>query len=139
MVYGFVDKKTHAKVNLVVRREGRRLRSYVHYGTGNYHPVTAKVYTDLSLLSCDPGLCRDAARILNLMTGSANPETMEKLVFAPLTLRRSLMEMIAAEIEHARAGKPAATTRCDPFKTPVSVGNDCVPGHLSTTDLGTET
>ncbi len=108
VVYGFVDKKTHAKVNLVVRREGRRLRSYVHYGTGNYHPVTAKVYTDLSLFSCDSGLCRDAARIFNLMTGSANPETMEKLIFAPLTLRRTLMEMIAAEIEHARAGKPAA-------------------------------
>ena len=108
VVYGFVDKKTHAKVNLVVRREGRKLRSYVHYGTGNYHPVTAKVYTDLSLFSCDPGLCRDAARIFNFMTGTANPETMEKLVFAPLTLRRSLMEMIAQEIVHARAGKPAA-------------------------------
>lgn len=108
VVYGFVDKKTHAKVNLVVRREGRKLRSYVHYGTGNYHPVTAKVYTDLSLFSCDPGLCRDAARIFNFMTGTADPETMEKLVFAPLTLRHSLMEMIAREIEHARAGKPAA-------------------------------
>ncbi|MCH7865897.1 MAG: RNA degradosome polyphosphate kinase, partial [Proteobacteria bacterium] len=108
VVYGFMDKKTHAKVNLVVRREGRRLRSYVHYGTGNYHPVTAKVYTDLSLFSCDPGLCRDAARIFNFMTGTANPETMEKLVFAPLTLRRSLMEMIDAEIGHARAGHPAA-------------------------------
>ena len=108
VVYGFVDKKTHAKVNLVVRREGRGLRSYVHYGTGNYHPVTAKVYTDLSLFTCDPALTRDAARIFNFMTGYANPESLEKLVFAPLTMRETLMDLIEAEIAHAGAGRPAA-------------------------------
>jgi polyphosphate kinase len=108
VVYGFMDKKTHAKVNLVVRREGGGLRSYVHFGTGNYHPVTAKVYTDLSLFTCDPALCRDAARIFNFMTGYANPEKMEKLVFAPLTLRKRLMALIEAEIENAKKGKPAA-------------------------------
>ncbi|MBI2585667.1 MAG: RNA degradosome polyphosphate kinase, partial [Rhodospirillales bacterium] len=108
VVYGFMDKKTHAKVNLVVRREGGGLRSYVHFGTGNYHPVTAKTYTDLSLFTCDPALCRDAARIFNFMTGYANPEKMEKLIFAPLTLRKRLMELIEAEAENARKGKPAA-------------------------------
>jgi polyphosphate kinase len=108
VVYGFMDKKTHAKVNLVVRREGGGLRSYVHFGTGNYHPVTAKVYTDLSLFTCDPALCRDAARIFNFMTGYANPERMEKLVFAPLTLRSRLMTLIEAEMENAKKGKPAA-------------------------------
>jgi len=108
VVYGFMDKKTHAKVNLVVRREGGGLRSYVHFGTGNYHPQTAKVYTDLSLFTCDPALCRDAARIFNFMTGYANPEKMEKLIFAPLTLRSKLMELINAEIDNANKGKPAA-------------------------------
>ncbi len=108
VVYGFMDKKTHAKVNLVVRREGGGLRSYVHFGTGNYHPVTAKVYTDLSLFTCDPALCRDAARIFNFMTGYANPEKMEKLIFAPLTLRKRLTALIEAEIDDARKGRPAA-------------------------------
>ena len=108
VVYGFMDKKTHAKVNLVVRREGGGLRSYVHFGTGNYHPVTAKTYTDLSLFTCDPALCRDAARIFNFMTGYANPEKMEKLIFAPLTLRKRLTALIEAEVENARRGKPAA-------------------------------
>ena len=84
------------------------MRSYVHYGTGNYHPVTAKVYTDLSLFTCDPALCRDAARVFNFMTGYANPERMEKLVFAPLTLRSRLMTLIEAEMENAKKGKPAA-------------------------------
>ncbi|MCB2103023.1 MAG: RNA degradosome polyphosphate kinase [Rhodobacterales bacterium] len=108
VVYGFMDKKTHAKVNLVVRREGEGLRSYVHYGTGNYHPITAKIYTDLSLFTCDPALCRDAARIFNYMTGYAKPEAMEKLCFAPLTLRDRLLSDLAGEVANAKAGKPAA-------------------------------
>ena len=107
VVYGFVDKKIHAKVNLIVRREGSTLKSYVHFGTGNYHPITAKIYTDLSFFTCDPALCRDAARLFNYMTGYANPATMEKLAFAPLTLRSTLYENIDNEIANAKAGKPS--------------------------------
>lgn len=107
VVYGFLDKKTHAKVNLIVRRETRGLRSYVHYGTGNYHPITAKTYTDLSFFTADPALCRDAARIFNYMTGHAKPDAMEKVAFSPLTLRDTLFEHLKAETQNARDGKPA--------------------------------
>ena len=108
VIYGFMDKKTHAKVNLVVRREAKGLRSYVHYGTGNYHPITAKVYTDLSFFTCDPALCADAARLFNYMTGYAQPEGMEKLVFSPLRMHAFLLDRINDEIKNAKAGKPAA-------------------------------
>ena len=107
VVYGFVELKIHAKVSLVVRREGNSLRSYVHYGTGNYHPYTARVYTDLSFFTCEPRLTRDAARVFNYMTGYARPETMDAISFAPITLRRDLLGLIEAEAEHARAGRPA--------------------------------
>ncbi|MCW9046278.1 MAG: RNA degradosome polyphosphate kinase [Alphaproteobacteria bacterium] len=107
VVYGFVDKKTHAKINMVVRREGTELRSYVHFGTGNYHPITAKIYTDLSFFTCDPALCRDAAKVFNYMTGYAKPEKLEKISIAPLFLKRTLLEAIDKEVEHAKAGKPA--------------------------------
>src|ERR1700682_5569691 len=104
VVYGFIELKTHAKVSLVVRRESGRLRTYVHFGTGNYHPVTAKVYTDLSLFSADPALGRDAAQFFNYITGYAEPSHMEKIAISPLSMRQRLMEGIEAEIEHARAG-----------------------------------
>ncbi len=107
VVYGFVDKKTHAKINLVVRREGEMLRSYVHLGTGNYHPITAKIYTDLSFFSCDPALCRDATKLFNYMTGYAEPEKMEKMAYSPLTLRSTILDNIQNEIKNAKAGKPA--------------------------------
>ena len=107
VVYSFVDLKIHAKVSLIARREGNRLNTYVHFGTGNYHPITAQTYTDLSYFTCDAALGRDAARLFNYMTGNTSPEKMEKLVFAPSNLRETLLELIAEEVEHARAGRPA--------------------------------
>ena len=107
VVYGFVDYKTHAKVSLVVRREGGELRTYTHYGTGNYHPVTAKIYTDLSLFSADPELGRDAGRVFNYVTGYAQPQKLEKIELAPITLKKTLLELIDDEMDYARAGKPA--------------------------------
>ncbi|GAB4356888.1 MAG: RNA degradosome polyphosphate kinase [Kiloniellaceae bacterium] len=107
VIYGFLELKTHAKISLVARREGEAIRTYVHFGTGNYHPVTARIYTDVSFFSCDPVLARDATRLFNYMTGYARPKAMEKIAFAPLTLRDTLLKLIEGEIAHAKAGRPA--------------------------------
>jgi polyphosphate kinase len=104
VVYGFIEYKTHSKVSLVVRRQKGVLKSYAHFGTGNYHPITARVYTDLSFFTTDPALCHDAAAMFNYMTGYARPR-LEKLVIAPLGLRDRLLELIEAEAQHARAGR----------------------------------
>jgi len=107
VVFGFVGLKTHAKVSYVVRREASTLRAYVHFGTGNYHPITARIYTDLSFFTCDPAMTRDAARLFNYMTGYARPEAMEQLAFSPLTTRKTITTLIDQEIANAKHGKPS--------------------------------
>ncbi|MEM7690312.1 MAG: RNA degradosome polyphosphate kinase [Pseudomonadota bacterium] len=108
VIYGFTDWKTHAKVAMVVRREGNSFRTYCHFGTGNYHPITAKIYTDMSFFTADPKLGRDAARMMNFVTGYVEPKDLELISIAPLDLREELYQRIDTEIANARKGRPAA-------------------------------
>ena len=108
VVYGFIDWKTHAKVSMVIRREEKGYRTYCHFGTGNYHPVTARIYTDLSYFTADAKLGRDVAKLFNYITGYLEPRNLKQLVISPANLRAELVRLVDAEIGAAKAGKPAA-------------------------------
>ena len=107
VVYGFVEWKTHAKVSMVVRREEKAFRTYCHFGTGNYHPVTARIYTDLSYFTADAQTGRDVTKLFNFITGYLEPRNLKKLIISPHQLRSELIRLIEVEMDHARKGKPA--------------------------------
>ena len=107
VVFGFVELKTHAKVSLVIRRENKHLKPYVHFGTGNYHPITARTYSDLSFFTCDKTLCSDTTYLFNYLTGYSSPKEFSELAVSPLTMRDTILQLIDDEIKHAKAGRDA--------------------------------